>query len=94
MGPQTNNGGMTIHLRYLSAVREKTGRRADELSLPSGSTLAAVASWLAATYSLEVPGASLMATLNGRGWSQYAQGLGVELHDGDEIALFPMLSGG
>ena len=91
---QTADAAITVHLRYLSAVREKTGRRADELALPAASTLAAVAAWLAATYALEVPGPSLMATLNGRGWSQYAQGLGVELHDGDEIALFPMLSGG
>ena len=85
---------VTVHLRYLSAVRDRTGRRADELSLPAGSTLGAVASWLAATYALEVPGPSLMATLNGRGWTQVPQGLGAELHGGDEIALFPMLSGG
>ncbi len=86
--------GLTIHIRYLSAVRDKTGRRSDELTLPAGSTLASVASWLAATYALEVPGPSLMSTLNGRGWSQVPQGLATELHDGDEIALFPMLSGG
>lgn len=85
---------LTVHLRYLSAVRDRTGRRSDELTLPVGSTLGSVASWLAATYALEVPGPSLMSTLNGRGWSQVPKGLAAELHDGDEIALFPMLSGG
>jgi len=94
MSSQTADGAMTIHIRYLSSVREKTGRRADDLTLPAGSTLAAVTSWLATTHHLEVPAPPLMATLNGRGWSQYAQGLDTELHDGDEIALFPMLSGG
>ncbi|HET6486607.1 MAG TPA: MoaD/ThiS family protein [Spirochaetia bacterium] len=91
---QTANAAITVHLRYLSSVREKTGRRSEELALPAGSALTAVASWLAATYALQVPGPSLMATLNGRGWSQHAAGLDQELHDGDEIALFPMLSGG
>jgi len=91
---QTAGAAITVHLRYLSSVREKTGRRAEELTLPTGSTLSVVASWLAATYAMNVPGPSLMATLNGRGWTQHAGGLATELRDGDEIALFPMLSGG
>jgi len=32
--------------------------------------------------------------LNGYGWNQVPQGLATEMHDGDEIALFPLLSGG
>jgi molybdopterin converting factor small subunit len=85
---------VTVRVRYLSAVRERTGTRADDLRLPAGSTLAAVAGWLKLTYGIAVPDPSLMSTLNGYGWNQVPQGLATELHDGDEVALFPLLSGG
>jgi molybdopterin converting factor small subunit len=86
---------VTVHVRYLSAVREKTGgRRQDELSLPAGSTLTAVADWLQKSYGMTVPGPSLMSTINGYGWNQVPGGLATELQQGDEIALFPLLSGG
>lgn len=87
-------GEVTVRVRYLSAVREKTGTRADDLRLPAGSSLSAVAGWLQRTYGITVPGPSLMSTLNGYGWNQVPQGLATELHDGDEVALFPLLSGG
>ena len=86
---------VTVHVRYLSAVREKTGgRRQDELSLPAGSTLTTVADWLQKSYGMTVPGPSLMSTINGYGWNQVPGGLATELQQGDEIALFPLLSGG
>ncbi|HYW81609.1 MAG: MoaD/ThiS family protein [Spirochaetia bacterium] len=85
---------ITVRLRYLSAVRERTGTREDELHLPAGSTLAAVGAWLKLTYGIAVPDPSLMSTLNGYGWNQVPQGLATELRDGDEVALFPLLSGG
>ncbi len=87
-------GTVAVRVRYLSAVREKTGTRADELRLPEGSTLASVAGWLKDTYSLTVPGPDLMSTLNGYGWNQVPDGLATRLREGDEIALFPLLSGG
>jgi len=85
---------VTVRIRYLSAIREKTGKRLDELDLPQGSTLTAVADWLKLTYGIAVPDPSLMSTLNGYGWNQVPQGLATELKEGDEIALFPLLSGG
>jgi molybdopterin converting factor small subunit len=85
---------VTVRVRYLSAVRERTGTRADDLHLPAGSTLGAVAEWLKLTYGIAVPDSSLMSTLNGYGWNQVPQGLATEMHDGDEVALFPLLSGG
>jgi molybdopterin converting factor small subunit len=86
---------VTVHIRYLSAVREKTGgRRQDEVSLPRGSTLTEAADWIRRTYGMAVPGPSLMSTINGYGWSQVPGGMASELHEGDEIALFPLLSGG
>jgi molybdopterin converting factor small subunit len=35
-----------------------------------------------------------MSTLNGRGWAQLPEGMATALAEGDEIALFPLLSGG
>jgi len=86
---------VTVRIRYLSAVRENTGgRREDEVSLPGGSTLTTVAEWLKKSYGMVVPGPSLMSTINGYGWNQVPKGLSTELQQGDEIALFPLLSGG
>jgi len=92
--PGVTGGGIHVRIRYLSAVSETTGKRQEQLELPVGSRLAAVAEWLKKSYGLAVPGPSLMSTINGFGWSQVPQGLASELHEGDEIALFPLLSGG
>jgi molybdopterin converting factor small subunit len=86
--------GITVRIRYLSAIREQAGKREDELRLPAGSTLLAVSEWLKRTYQMPVPGPAMMSTLNGYGWGQTPDGLATELHEGDEIALFPLLSGG
>jgi molybdopterin converting factor small subunit len=91
------NGSPTmikVRIRYLSAVREKTAKRQDELAVTAGTTLSWVSEWLKEEYGLEVPGPALMSTINGYGWSQVPGGLAAELHEGDEIALFPLLSGG
>jgi molybdopterin converting factor small subunit len=85
---------LKVCVRYLSAVRDKTGKRVDELALPEGSTLTEVSAWLLQSYGIVVPGPALMSTLNGFGWNQVPQGLATRLHEGDEIALFPLLSGG
>jgi molybdopterin converting factor small subunit len=85
---------VTVSVRYLSAVREKSGTRRDELCLPSGSTLGALAEWVKTNRGIALPTPSVMTTLNGHGWSQLPSGLATELHDGDEVALFPLLSGG
>jgi molybdopterin converting factor small subunit len=85
---------VTVAIRYLSALREKAGTRRDDIRLPAGSTLAAAADWIRATRGLEVPGPSVMSTLNGHGWNQLPEGMATVLRDGDEIALFPLISGG
>lgn len=87
-------GELKVRIKYLSAVRDMTGKRVDELALPAGSRLHEVAVWLKSTYGLEVPGPRLLSTLNGRGWSQLPDLLDTELHEGDEMALFPLVSGG
>jgi molybdopterin converting factor small subunit len=86
---------INVRIRYLSAIREKTGgRRQDDVSLPAGSTLASVADWLRNRYDITMPGPALMSTINGYGWNQVPGGLSSQLREGDEIALFPLLSGG
>jgi len=86
---------VTVRIRYLSAIREKTGgRRQDDIAFAAGSTLTSLAEWLRKAYGLVVPGPSLMSTINGYGWSQVPGGMATELHEADEIALFPLLSGG
>jgi molybdopterin converting factor small subunit len=87
-------GELTVRVKYLSALRDKTGKRGDDLSLPAGSTLQDLAAWLKGTYGLEVPGPRLLSTLNGRGWSQLPESLRTVLQPGDEVALFPLVSGG
>lgn len=93
--PEARPGTVRVRIRYLSAVRDRTGgTRVDEVDFPAGSSLAAVSEWLARRYGLKVPDASLMSTVNGFGWNQASQGPASEIHEGDEIALFPLLSGG
>jgi molybdopterin converting factor small subunit len=85
---------MTVRIRYLSALRDTTHLRVEEASFTDGSTLSDVSALLARKYGIKVPGPSVMGTVNGQGWSQTSQGTATELHEGDEIALFPLLSGG
>ncbi|HVO38502.1 MAG TPA: MoaD/ThiS family protein [Spirochaetia bacterium] len=85
---------MTVRIRYLSALRDTTHVRMEEASFADGATLTEVSAFLAGKYGIRVPGPSIMGTVNGRGWSQTPQGAATELREGDEIALFPLLSGG
>ena len=89
-----DGAGLSVSIRYLSAIREQAGTRRDEAALPTGSTLAAAADWIRRHRGIEVPGPALMSTLNGHGWAQLPEGMATVLREGDEIALFPLLSGG
>jgi molybdopterin converting factor small subunit len=81
-------------VRYLSALRDRTGLREEAVELPAGSRLAELASWLGGKRGLALPDPLVMATLNGRGWGQQQQGMNTPLADGDEVALFPLVGGG
>jgi molybdopterin converting factor small subunit len=85
---------VTVQIRYLSGLRDKTGIRAEAVQFRTGACLRNVSRWLADKYGITAPGPSVMSTLNGRGWSQTPQALETPLREGDEIALFPLLSGG
>lgn len=83
-----------VRIRYLSGVRDATHTRMEEVKFPCGARLRDVSRWLAQKYNMTVPSPSVMSTVNGRGWSQTPLALETELQEGDEIALFPLLSGG
>jgi molybdopterin converting factor small subunit len=89
-----SEGTVKVRVRYLSGLRDAVGLRMEEMCFPAGSCLRDVSKWLADKYKLTVPGPGVMSTLNGRGWNQVPQALETRLNDGDEIALFPLLSGG
>ncbi len=83
-----------MQVRYLSALRDRAGLREELVELPAGSRLRNLADWLAQRRGLGLPEPQVMATLNGRGWSQYPEGLETPLSEGDQIALFPVVGGG
>ncbi len=85
---------LRVRVRYLSAIRDRAGLREEPVELPQGSRLRELASWLARAHGLKLPDPAVMATLNGRGWGQYPEGLDTPLHPGDEVALFPVVGGG
>jgi len=86
--------GITLIVRYLVSIRERTGKREELVSFPTGSTLQDVSTWLHETYGIVIPNPQLMATLNGRGWSQYPEALSTVLNEGDTISIFPPIAGG
>ena len=91
MGERSESGGgVSVRVLFFGAAREAA---ADELtlSLPEGATARAAFERLLAEYpGLGRFGASLLVAVN----QEYARDLDVGLNDGDELALFPPVSGG
>jgi MoaD family protein len=83
-----------VQIKYLAALRDRTGRKREEVSFPSGTTLRDVAKWLNQHYALSLPNPQVMATLNGQGWEQFPLKLATEIKEGDIICLFPPIAGG
>ena len=83
-----------IRIKYLSAVRDKVGHREEHASFPENSSLKEVRNWLNKRYSLSLPDAAVMSTLNGIGWDQLPQKLSTKIKHGDIICIFPVISGG
>ena len=86
--------GTRVEIKYLAALRDRTGRRREELTFPPGTTLQDVAGWLNEQYDLSLPDPQVMATLNGHGWNQLPLKLSTRLKRGDVILLFPPVAGG
>jgi molybdopterin converting factor small subunit len=85
---------MKFTIKYLVSVRDRTGKREEELDFPEGSMLKDVSEWLETAYGLQLPDPGLMSTLNGKGWSQYPEKMSTPLHEGDTICIFSRISGG
>jgi MoaD family protein len=83
-----------VKIKYLAALRDRTGRRQEEISFPPSTTLQDVAEWLNQRYTLSLPNPQVMVTLNGRGWEQFPLKLSTEIKGGDIICLFPPIAGG
>ena len=85
---------ITVQIKYLSALRDTTGRRVQEVTCSPGATLHDVVAWLNERYPLALPNPQVMAILNGTGWEQLPGKLATEIEDGDVICLFPPIAGG
>ena len=85
---------MKIFLKYLVTIREKTGIKEEIIELDQGAMLQDIIDQLNTKYNLGLPDPSIMGILNGKGWTQLAEGTNTKLNDGDKIALFPPISGG
>ena len=90
----TNGTGMNIRVRYFARLREKLATDQEQLALPAGAgDVAALCRHLAARggiWAEELGGERpLMAAIN-----EELKPLAASLSDGDEVALFPPVSGG
>jgi molybdopterin synthase catalytic subunit len=79
-----------VEIRFFAGLRERAGKDRLPVSLPAGATVADA---------LVVAGKAVPGGLKGRGNIMYALNREyvtpeVELHDGDELALIPPVSGG
>jgi MoaD family protein len=83
-----------VRIKYLAALRDRTGRRQEGVSFPPGATLQDVAEWLNRQYDLSLPNPQVMTTLNGSGWNQFPLKLSTRIKEGDIICLFPPIAGG
>lgn len=77
-------------MRLFALYRERLGRGLLEMELPSGATVAALMAELGSAYPpLRSLVTNTMVAVN----QEYAEP-GLPLHDGDEVALIPPVSGG
>jgi len=90
---------MRIRVRHFARVRELTGTPAESLELPEGYSISRLLEKLLELH----PPLNLIESSNGnimlhRGYSVFVNGVhsdrDSELHDGDEVAIIPPISGG
>lgn len=86
-----NHPGMEIRVLYFAVARDRAGGTSEErLELPAGATVAALAEALAGRHpDLAALGGHLRYAVN-----EAFAGPADPLHDGDEVALIPPVSGG
>jgi len=91
---QESGKKVTVNIKYISVLRDRTGLRQEEASFPKGSVLQDVAEWLNKRYNLSLPDSHVMLIFNGKGWRQFPLKMATEVRDGDRILLLPPLAGG
>ena len=82
-----------VELRLFAAAREAAGRSADGFEMPPTSTIAALLAEAEGRYGAEFAAvlAASRVWVNG---DEPAAGLETTLHEGDEVAVLPPVSGG
>jgi len=88
------NCSVSVKIKYLVNIADKTGRLSEEACFPAGSTLAEAAGYLQDMYQINLPDPGILTLLNGKGWNQHPEKLNTPLAEGDTILLFPPISGG
>ena len=77
---------MPVHVKYFASLRETIGRSSDEISITGQVTVEEI--WQQTTSGMQRPERVLVA-IN----QEYADFTQV-VHDGDEVAFFPPVTGG
>jgi len=83
-----------VTVKYLVNLRERTGKATEEMELPENARLSDIADKIHALYGIKLPDPHIIATLNGKGWGQYPEGMRTPVGEQDLVLLFPPLSGG
>lgn len=83
-----------VTVKYLVNLKEKAGTAKEELEFPEGARLKDVADRIRELHCIDLPDHRIMTTLNGKGWSQFPDGINTPVKEGDVVLLFPPLSGG
>ena len=81
---------MTINVKLFAVVRDRAGTSALELALPRSATVAIAAAALAERY----PAVAAFLPRVAYAVNQEYAPPSTELHDGDELAIIPPVSGG
>ena len=77
---------MSVHVKYFASLRETIGRSGDEISIAGQATVEEI--WQQTTSGMQRPKRVLVAVNQ-----EYADFTQV-VHDGDEVAFFPPVTGG
>lgn len=84
---------MSVRLRYFAWVRENIGKDSEELALDSPTTVALLAARLAALGPAHAAALADLSRIRAAVNEEFV-GWDAAVHPGDEVALFPPVTGG
>ncbi len=85
---------ITITIKYLVNLSEKSGTRKEDVAFSRGSTMEDVIGYLKKNRNIILPSPGILALLNGRGWDQFKDKWNTPVFNGDILLLLPPISGG